>query len=175
MKKPSCKGCKKPLKWWYPSNPIVRCKSCETKRRWRRGDYSERYTPEVRQRHIESLKKFYIKHPEARLRSAVTAARNRSILRSNGPTFIERGLWKYLTTKGHIVIYEVRFGRYVVDFYDPYLHVAYEADGEYWHNKKNDLRRDKYLWKKFGLKVVRYSGSTIRRGQFIPKRRFAFR
>lgn len=57
--------------------------------------------------------------------------------------------------------YEVNFGRYRVDAYIPSLHIAFEADGEYWHDANRDGKRDAYLMEQFGLPVVRFTGSEL--------------
>lgn len=59
---------------------------------------------------------------------------------------------------------KVRFGRYLVDAYlpSPY-HLAFEADGEFWHDKRRarDKRRDEELLRRFGLHVVRMTGREL--------------
>jgi very-short-patch-repair endonuclease len=58
------------------------------------------------------------------------------------------------------------FGRYRVDAYlPPPYHLAFEADGEYWHGspsqRKRDAKRDAWLLREFGLPVVRLTGGEI--------------
>lgn len=51
------------------------------------------------------------------------------------------------------------FGRYRVDAYlpEPY-HLAFEADGRFWHqDKERDAKRDDWLFRRFGLPVIRLS------------------
>ncbi len=49
-------------------------------------------------------------------------------------TSLERALHEQLTEQRILdTIPQVRFGRYVVDFYSPELRAVFEADGDYWH------------------------------------------
>jgi very-short-patch-repair endonuclease len=61
---------------------------------------------------------------------------------------------------------EVQFGKYRIDLYDPVRHVAFEADGAYWHGLPGrveyDARRDAELLKRFGLPVVHFSERVIK-------------
>ena len=62
------------------------------------------------------------------------------------------------------VVLEKRFGRYTVDAYlPPPYHLAFEADGDYWHSlrTKHDEKRDIWLLKHFQLPVVRLSETEI--------------
>ena len=58
-----------------------------------------------------------------------------------------------------VIIPEQRFGVYSVDVYLPEYHLAFEADGDYWHNisgiHARDENRDAYLLRKFELPVIR--------------------
>ena len=61
-----------------------------------------------------------------------------------------------------------RFGHYTVDAYlPPPYHLAFEADGDYWHalyekrDPGHDARRDAYLLREFGLPTVRITESEI--------------
>lgn len=63
---------------------------------------------------------------------------------------------------------EVPFGRYRVDVYCRSRHLAFEADGEAWHEGhpfrdqvSRDLERDEYLLKTYELPVIRLTGSEI--------------
>jgi very-short-patch-repair endonuclease len=66
---------------------------------------------------------------------------------------------KLASLLGPAIRLEEPFGTYQVDCYDPADHIAYEADGAYWHNRpkqrKHDRRRDRRLWLDFGLPVLR--------------------
>ena len=57
-----------------------------------------------------------------------------------------------------------KFGRYEVDAYlPPPYHLAFEADGSYWHRHRAnyDARRDAYLLKQFQLPVIRLTEAEI--------------
>ena len=52
----------------------------------------------------------------------------------NKTTPIERAMYKMLAEWGiEDMAPQKRFGRYVVDIYDPQRNIAWEADGAYWH------------------------------------------
>lgn len=57
-----------------------------------------------------------------------------------------------------------KFGCYTVDVYlPPPYHLAFEADGEYWHRSlKRDAARDRYLLRKFDLPVIRLPGRELK-------------
>lgn len=83
-------------------------------------------------------------------------------------TSLARSLHRCLLDRGLFLEVEVKFGRFTVDLYDREHHVAYEADGKYWHDK-NELknpgyyaRRDTYLNETFGLAVVHYDDFQIK-------------
>lgn len=82
-------------------------------------------------------------------------------------TSLAKRLQAWLSGFGVVTQPEVRFGRYLVDLYDQANHVAYEADGAYWHDKVEAerpgyyARRDQYLASRFNLKVVRFSDAQI--------------
>ena len=84
-------------------------------------------------------------------------------------TKLAQALHRHLAASGVAVEPEVQFGRFVVDLYDRANHVAYEADGEYWHNRVKQkqpdfyVKRDQYLRDRFGLTVVRFAERDIRR------------
>lgn len=65
-----------------------------------------------------------------------------------------------------VVILEKPFGRCRVDAYlPPPYHLAFEADGSYWHSlpgrRKFDVERDAYLLEQFDLPVVRLTEEEI--------------
>lgn len=75
------------------------------------------------------------------------------------PTRIHKILLRILSDFPLLEI-DKKFGNYCVDVYIPYpYHLAFEADGEYWHNKigakEFDKNRDKYLMDNFNLPVIR--------------------
>jgi very-short-patch-repair endonuclease len=77
------------------------------------------------------------------------------------------------------VIAEKPFGRYRVDAYlPPPYHLAFEADGDFWHPYVERQRpgyykqRDDFLLERFGLLVVRLTETEIKRavwGRWDPK------
>lgn len=92
----------------------------------------------------------------------------RNVNQSNKYTSLAQALHCHLSSFGVDATPEVRFGRFTVDLYDSANHVAYEADGEYWHNKTESVRpgyharRDAYLSEKCGLRVVRFTDKEIK-------------
>lgn len=82
------------------------------------------------------------------------------------PTRIENILHDVLLAEFPIVERERRFGRYRVDAYlpEPY-HLAFEADGSYWHGSARmivrDLERDAYLLAEHSLPVVRLGEAEL--------------
>lgn len=80
-------------------------------------------------------------------------------------TGIERVLLGTLLAEFPDVVPQQRFGRWTVDAYIPSLHIAFEADGEYWHSGEfaaNDARRDALLYERYGLPIVRLSESELK-------------
>lgn len=64
-----------------------------------------------------------------------------------------------------VVEEEKRFGRFFVDAYlPPPYHLAFEADGTYWHSKRKDFdkKRDAHLLEQFSLPVIRLSEEEIK-------------
>jgi very-short-patch-repair endonuclease len=88
----------------------------------------------------------------------------------NGPlTGIQQKLIAFLRAAGYEGLkMEVPFGRYRVDVYVASRHLAFEADGEAWHERhpfrdqvSKDIIRDEYLLREFSLPTVRLTGSEI--------------
>ncbi len=83
-------------------------------------------------------------------------------------TKLAQALHAHLTSTGLTLEPEIQFGRFTVDLYDREHHVAYEADGKYWHDKQEERRpgcgaaRDAYLIQHHGLKVVHFTEPEIR-------------
>jgi len=99
---------------------------------------------------------------ELREKMSVIASRNHAAgkyPRTN--TKLHKALKIYLRSLGIETKSEVPFGRYCVDEYDEQNHIAYEADGEYWHSlpgaKERDEKRENYLKREFGLEVVHFT------------------
>lgn len=78
-------------------------------------------------------------------------------------TRLELALVLLLRGAGFIIKREKRFGRYRVDAYLPERHLAFEADGKYWHSqqREHDARRDAELLERFGLPVVRLTEQEL--------------
>ncbi len=74
-------------------------------------------------------------------------------------TQIERFLVGVLLAEFPEIQAQKQFGCYCVDAYlPPPYHLAFEADGTYWHqHPKRDAVRDQYLSERFGLPVIRLS------------------
>ena len=59
---------------------------------------------------------------------------------------------------------QVRFGRYVTDFYVPALNTVYEADGSFWshhQDKDREARRDEYLRDTCGVAEIAHFTEDI--------------
>lgn len=80
------------------------------------------------------------------------------------PTSIENILVDILLCDFPEVLREEPFGRYTVDAYLPHpYHLAFEADGVYWHrDRERDVRRDKILLEEHGLIVIRFSERELK-------------
>ena len=86
----------------------------------------------------------------------------------HSPTKIENTLVNVLLAEFPEVIRERKFGRYRVDAYlPPPYHIAFEADGTYWHEKREreqpgyDVARDAYLMVEHDLPVVRLGEADL--------------
>jgi len=78
------------------------------------------------------------------------------------PTVIENILVDILLREFPCVEKYKKFGRYEVDAYLPKYHLAFEADGERWHqNKDRDIKRDAFLLENFSLPVIRFTGKEL--------------
>jgi len=101
-------------------------------------------------------------------RESVAAGRRPHLLNpSVRYTKLAQALHAHLTSTGLTLEPEVRFGRFTVDLYDREHHIAYEADGAYWHKRAEKetpgcgARRDEYLLQFYGLKVVHFTDNEI--------------
>lgn len=80
------------------------------------------------------------------------------------PTKLENILCDVILAEFPEVQREVLFGHFRVDAYIPQpYHLAFEADGEFWHrdSAKRDAARDAWLLRKFGLPVIRLTESEL--------------
>ena len=94
----------------------------------------------------------------------------RNQFKSKMPTSIEKKVYDYLILKG--IIFEKQKlinGRFVVDAYIPSLNLVVEADGGYWHNMDEIIKKDKaenaYL-RKCGFKLLRLKEDEIKSDEF---------
>ena len=82
----------------------------------------------------------------------------------------------FLIDAGFDLIPEVPFGRYIVDLYEPIRHLAFEADGTYWHDRNERERpgyyaqRDQELLSTHLLPTVRFPEAEI--NQLVVKEGF---
>ena len=64
-----------------------------------------------------------------------------------------------------IIIPEHPMGHYFIDAYLPNEHLAFEADGKYWHSrleiKEHDKKRDAWLLENCSLPVIRLTEAEI--------------
>lgn len=82
----------------------------------------------------------------------------RHLAKHHHPTKIENILVDIVLAEFPTVIREKRFGHYRVDAYLPApYHLAFEADGAYWHDEQRDAVRDEQLLSEFDLPVIRLS------------------
>lgn len=116
---------------------------------------NKKQSAEQRKTNSESHKKHAITKPE-NCRCLICTNRI-----PNSPTYIEKILQNLLSDYEEIIPFK-KFGKYQVDVYVPELHVAFEADGEHWHeDKERDARRDAYLLEEFDLPVIRLTGKEL--------------
>jgi hypothetical protein len=123
-----------------------------------------------------------INSPEARAKMSVAVRKadeegRRKIHVIYRYSSLAKALHLHLSSQGLVLEPEVRFGRFTVDLYDREHHVAYEADGTFWHEQDElkrpgcGVRRDAYLVEYYGLKVVHYTDKEISALTGWPKKR----
>lgn len=82
----------------------------------------------------------------------------------NGPTSIERLAYDALHELGISFVPEYQVGRFWIDAFLPDLKLAIEIDGDYWHDRpdqiERDARKNNFLLSK-GIGVVRILGSEL--------------
>ena len=80
------------------------------------------------------------------------------------PSSLSWTLAQFLVNAGFNIALEQRFGRYSVDVLVLDEWLAFEADGEYWHevNKTDYDARDEYLLREHGLPVIRLTENEIK-------------
>ena len=100
--------------------------------------------------------------------AAIAGFRLQRMLRRHTRTKPERTLFALVRGAYADAEQERRFGRHVVDVYVPQLHMAFEADGTYWHrdSKAKDAARDATLRERYDLTVVRLSERELSKMRF---------
>jgi very-short-patch-repair endonuclease len=79
---------------------------------------------------------------------------------------IERDAWNSIRSKGHIVLYpQFPVLNYFLDFANPPLKIALELDGEKYHNKTRDQKRDQEL-RSEGWMIYRITGKEMMRTNY---------
>lgn len=89
---------------------------------------------------------------------------------SRNETSIEKKVREFLEDNNIVFESQVQFKRYVVDFLLPRIKTIIECDGEYWHNKDDNVKnrdkeKDRYL-EEIGFEVVRLKEKDIKNGSF---------
>ncbi len=80
----------------------------------------------------------------------------------NNPSLLSWKMVAFLDAAGFsVIIPEQQFGRYRVDALLAEEWLAFEADGNGWHNAEYDEKRDKFLLENFALPVVRLTQKEI--------------
>jgi very-short-patch-repair endonuclease len=62
---------------------------------------------------------------------------------------------------------QVRFGRYVADFYLPETNVVIEVDGVYWHPNGPDGARDQYLLEQGVTAVLHITDEQLKTARLL--------
>ncbi|HEC64449.1 MAG TPA: DUF559 domain-containing protein [bacterium] len=111
--------------------------------------------------HIDKQKKKTLKaiHTGCREEYRRTLIIEEETMRFN-PSMLAWKVYDILLSDYEKVIPEQQFGKYFIDFFLPEEWVGVEVDGDYWHpntdeQKEIEKSRDKYIFKNFGINVVR--------------------
>jgi len=120
----------------------------------------------------QALKRFDIpiiknEHQSRANRTSPKAAAQRREKLGLRHSYLQRQLAWFLYRAGFTDIrQEEPFYTFSVDFYSPSQHLAFEADGSFHQmpeHKVHDQRRDRFLMTRYGLPVIRFSTTEIRR------------
>ncbi len=107
------------------------------------------------------------KHQSRANRISPKAAAQRRDKLGTRHSYLQRQLAWFLYHAGFTDIrQEEPFYTFNVDFYSPSQHLAFEADGSFHQipeHQEHDQRRDKFLMSRYGLPVLRFSTTEIRR------------
>ena len=94
----------------------------------------------------------------------------RAVFSKKEPTSIEKIVYDELKARG--ILFEKQKlvgGRFIVDAYIPELNLVIECDGNYWHsredNQKKDKRKNLFL-KEHGFDLLRLTETEIKSGEF---------
>ena len=147
---------------------------------WLRKQYETKSTTEIAEElgdisHMaiyRALKRFGIEikrneHASRANRTSPKAAAQRREKLGLRHSYLQRQLAWFLYHAGFTDIrQEEPFYTFNVDFYSPSQHLAFEADGSFHQipaHQEHDQRRDKFLMSQYGLPVLRFSTTEIRR------------
>lgn len=72
-------------------------------------------------------------------------------------TPIEKTVWQGIRNSGMLFFPQFPVFNFFLDFGNPYLKIAIEADGAKFHKKERDIKRDEKLWEA-GWRVFRIKG-----------------
>lgn len=114
----------------------------------------------------------YVCSPDRRAKISVARKRhieshgNCRCLGNRHPSKLSQVMVKVFLSEFPMVIVEKQFGPFSVDAYlPPPYHIAFEADGEYWHERRGkdyDEARDAYLLVEHNLPVIRLTEIEIK-------------
>ena len=152
---PHCRKCRpdvaKKIRLFNKLSPnramLGRTHSLKTREKMRVAALGRTHTPETRAKLADASRKHTGWHHSSETRKKQAEATARYISQYPSPkTSLEYALARLLTKAGFEFEEQKKFGRCVVDAYDPENGLVWEADGTYWHQDKNhEIKRDNYL------------------------------
>lgn len=80
---------------------------------------------------------------------------------SNTTTRCHKELHSILSNLGFTVADNVEFDDYKIDCFVSEINRGFEADGKLYHWKNRDAKRDKYIFDKFGVEILRISDTDL--------------
>lgn len=128
--------------------------NCESVKR-RAKILSKKYVGRKNPEHSEWAKRYYKENPEKH--PCVILSR-----RKNKRTSIEQLMYDNLIQNKIDFLEQYPIDGYIADFAILDHNVIIECDGEYWHNKENDLKRDEHL-KILGFETIRFSEKQLKK------------
>lgn len=127
---------------------------------------SKPHTPEQNAKISVSMRRAMLAHIDTASDCPCVGCQPAQVITS--PTSLEQTLLTVFLADFPEVIPGKQFGPYRVDAYlPPPYHIAFEADGEYWHQRVeerdpgHDQRRDAYLLETYGLPVIRLTEGDL--------------